>query len=131
MRYRKGFSYQLAEQYNFQTDFRPKADLITDFVILRTTGVLELLKGFAWDGVTGAVDRATNFKGGAKHDGLYRLMRKGLLDHNLWHLADLEYAKQLATDGAWQITIWADMKGLAIMKGKYAHPDYKQKICTV
>ena len=132
MKYRKGFKYQLAEAEFFQTEFRPAVDLITDFVILRTTGVLELLKGFAWDGMSGPViDRKTNQKGGAKHDGLYRLMRKGFLDHTLWPIADIECAKQLKLDGAWASTIWIDMKGLAIANGAAANPKNIAKVIEV
>ena len=132
MKYRKGFKYQLAESTQFQTNIFPEHDIITEFVILRTSGVLELCLGFAWDGASGpVVDRKTNLRGSAGHDGLYRLMRKGLLPHHYWKLADQCFATWLKEDGAWSITIWVDMKGLAIAKGAAAHPDNIAKIYEV
>jgi len=132
VKYRKGFKYQLAELLILQTPFRPSEDIITKFVILRTTGQLELIEGFAWDGTSGPViDRDTNQRGGAGHDGLYRLMRKGLLSYKMWRKADLCFATWLEEDGAWSITIWVDMKGLAIAKGAAANPDNIAKIYEV
>ena len=132
MRYRKGFKYQLDEIEIFQTSFRPKKDIITRFVVLRNGGQLELLEGFAWDGPSGPViDRKTNMRGSAGHDGLYRLMRKGLLDHRLWKIADICFGRWIAEDGAWPITVWADLTGLAIAKGAAANPKNIAKVYEI
>ena len=132
MKYRKGFKYQLATPLRLKTSFRPKIDLVSDFVILRTDGDLELLKGFAWDGPSGPViDRSSNMKASAGHDGLYRLMRKWMLPHTKWAEADQCYGKWLKEGGAWNITIWANMKGLALAGGSAAHPKNQAKIYEV
>ena len=129
MKWRRGFKYQLAEALYLQTDIYPVKDLISDFVILRTNGGLELLKGFAWDGVSGPViDRKTNHKGGAGHDGLYRLMRKGFLPSSKWRHADLMYAQWLRDAGAWSITIKIDMLGLKWANGYAADPRNKSTV---
>ena len=129
MKWRKGFKYQLAEKLCLETEIYPDVDLISDFVILRTNGVLELLKGFAWDGTSGPViDRKTNHRAGAGHDGLYRLMRKGFLDCHNWPLADAMFAKWLKEGGAWSITIKADMLGLKIANGAAANPKNKARV---
>lgn len=132
MRYRKGFKYQLAEPLHLQTSFRPERDLVSDFVVLRTDGVLELLKGFAWDGPSGPViDRESNMIASGGHDGLYRLMRKRLLHYTMWSLADECYGAWLKDGGAWSITIWIAMKGLAIAGGVEAHPKNQAKIYEI
>ena len=132
MKYSEGFKYQLVESVQFKTDFRSKKDIVTKFCTLLKDGVLILEEGFAWDGPSGpVVDRKTNMKASALHDGLYRLMRKGLLNYKLWNEADCEFAKQLKKDGAWPITIWVDMKGLKIANGLAAHPKNISKIYQV
>ena len=132
MKYRKGFKYQLAEKLLLVTNILPDQDIVTDFVILRTNGELELTKGFAWDGASGpVVDRKSNMIAGAGHDALYRLMRKGLLDHNLWPEADAMFAKWLKENGAWALTIKIDSLGLKIANGAAANPSNKAKIYEV
>jgi len=132
LKYRKGFKYQLAEAMELQTCFTPKIDLISDFVILRTTGELDLLKGFAWDGPSGPVlDRGENMIASAGHDALYRLMRKWLLPHTEWKKADQCYGGWLKDGGAWPITIKINMMGLAIAKGAAASPANQAKIYEV
>jgi len=124
-----GSAYTLTEGYQTQTDFRPESDIVTEFVILLTDGTLVLFKGFCFDGVSGPViDRKTNMRAGAGHDGLYRLMRKKLLSHKLWRDADKEFAKWLKEDKAWKITIRIDMAGLKMARGKAAHPKNRLKV---
>jgi hypothetical protein len=132
MKYRGKYKYQLAKDEQFQTSFRPLVDIYTTRILLNAKGLLTILEGYAWDGISGPViDRDTNMHGGLKHDALYELMRKGLLDHALWRQADCEFAKELEKHGAWQITIKIDMAGLKISGGKYAHPDQRKKVYTV
>lgn len=132
MKYRKGFKYQLAEQIMLETSFQPKEDIYSDFCHLLKGGNLILKKGFAWDGPSGPViDRDSNMRASAGHDGLYRLMRKGVLDHYLWPQADLMFAKWLKEDESWGFIISIDMLGLKIAKGKAAHPDNKSKVYQV
>lgn len=131
MKYTKGYKYQLSEGQKivWQTDFRPLEDIVTKHVVLQTNGILSILEGFAWDGVSGpVVDRDSNNLGGAVHDALYYLMRHGYLDCAEWKLADLEFAKALKQCGAWDITISIDMLGLKAARGKHANPKSKKAI---
>ena len=132
MKYRKGFKYQLAEAEMFHTEFTADKDIVTKFCTLFADGIMVLQEGFAWDGPSGPVlDRKTNMKASALHDALYRMMRRGDIDYRRWREADLEFAKQLKLDGAWSITIWIDMKGLAIANGAAANPKNIAEILEV
>ena len=132
MKYRGGYKYQLAEDEQFQTSFRPLVDIYTTRIWLTTEGLLTVLEGYSWDGVSGPViDRKANMHGGLKHDALYELMRKGLLDYSLWRQADYEYAKELERCGSWGITIKINMAGLRISRGKYAHPNQRKKVNSI
>ena len=86
--YKSGYKYQLYKTIVVQTNIFPEAKIVTSFVTLGTDGVLSLIKGFAWDGASGYPDLKTIMKGSAFHDGLYRLMRKGLLNHKWKKEAD-------------------------------------------
>ena len=132
MKYRKGFKYQIAEDLILQTSFRPESNIYSDFCCLTMNGELLLKRGFAWDGASGpVVDRKSNMIAGAGHDGLYRLMRKGLLDHNLWPEADAMFAKWLKDNGAWALTIKIDSLGLKIANGAAANPSNKAKVYQI
>lgn len=132
MKYLKGFKYQLHEEMQWQTYIYSMKNIDSDFVKLSSGGMLTLKKGFAWDGTSGPVmDRKSNMKASAIHDALYRLMRKGKLEHDYWRQADSEFKRALKEAGAWSSTIWIDMKGLAIANGSAAHPKNKQKIYEV
>ncbi len=132
MKYRKGFKYQLAEEIILQTSFRPASNIYSDFCCLTMLGQLLLKRGFAWDGASGpVVDRKSNMIASAGHDGLYRLMRKGLLDCKLWPQADEMFAKWLKENGAWAITIQIDSLGLKMANGAAANPSNKAKIYEV
>jgi hypothetical protein len=131
--------YQSVKDCIIQTDFRPDEDIIYertpgmgDGIHLLKDGRLFVAAGYCWDGVSGPVkDRKANMRGGFFHDALYHLMRMMLLDYRLWSEADKEYAKLLKEDGAWPLTIWADLKGLRtpiLARGRAAHPKQRRKV---
>lgn len=130
MEFISGFKHQLHKDEVFDVPFYPEGGIITEFVRLTSKGHLTLKKGFAWDGATFIIDRKTNLRASAAHDALYRLMRKKLLNHNHWRIADGVFRQCLKEDGAWVITIKADMAGLYIARGSAAHPKNRIKIRT-
>ena len=97
--YRTGYKYQLAEPYQVQTDIRPPAAILTDYVILLTDGRLLLAAGYAWDGATGAIDTLDSMRGSLVHDAFYQLMREGLLGQAYREAADKELRKIVLEDG--------------------------------
>ncbi|MCP5012282.1 MAG: hypothetical protein GY942_20075, partial [Aestuariibacter sp.] len=125
MRYRKGYKYQVYDsEVVFHTRLRIPEDIHTTFIDLSMEGILSIRFGYAWDGPSGPVfDRKTNMLPSLAHDALYELSRWGILDHAKWREYDQVFADELKKSGAWDVTIWADLKGLEIAKGKAAHPD--------
>jgi hypothetical protein len=123
-----GGSYQLTNLYGLQTVLRPENDIVTERLHLLTNGMLYIFPGYCWDGTSGPViDRKTNMRAGCGHDGLYQLSRMRKVPFEWWPRLDLEFAKVLEEDGAWPITVWADLKGLSLAKGKAAHPDSRKQ----
>jgi len=93
---------------------------------------MTIREGYASDGASGpTIDRKENLYAGFGHDGLYQLMREGLLDFRQWHRADEDYGKWMLECGAWKITVKINLKGLGLMKGKYARPENRKRVYTV
>ena len=101
--YRKGYKYQLAEDYEVTTAIRPPHALITPFLMLATTGKLLIKAGYAWDGPSGPTfDTASSMRCSLVHDALYQLMRQQQLDQSYRPLADDELYKIAIEDGMWK-----------------------------
>ena len=130
MRYRKGYKYQVFNSEEvFNTRISPPEDVHTSFIDLTTTGILTIRFGYVWDGASGPViDRATNMRPSLAHDALYELSRWGIIPWQDWRKYDHVFADELKKSGAWAITVWTDMQGLAIAGGKAAHPDARKKV---
>jgi len=77
------YKYQLVIEYIYPTHLRIDEDIgtVDDYVRLSKSGDLRLKKSYAWDGPSGPTVDTKNFmRGSLVHDGLYQLMRDGLLD---------------------------------------------------
>jgi len=98
--YKKGFKYQLSEDYMVYINIFPEEDIHTKFIDLSISGLLYIKSGYAWDGASGpAIDTKTIMRGSLIHDALYELMRLGFLPNRYKHQADLELVKACAEDG--------------------------------
>lgn len=129
MKYRKGYKYQLAADEHFATDFRPPTDIITTRIELYTDGRLVVREGYAFDGVSGpTIDRNTTLPASAGHDALYELMRRGLLPHRRFAVADDHFIEWIKRNGAWRITQYLYAKGLKIVGGSAALPKNRKRV---
>lgn len=81
LKYRKGYKYQLAEDYTISTPIIGY-DVDIDFIRLTPGGRLTLKKGYASDGASGPmIDTPSAIKGAFPHDGLCQLVRMKWLPH--------------------------------------------------
>ncbi len=132
MKYRKGYKYQLAKDEYYKTSFRPNRNIVAPRIRLNTKGIMRVREGYVSDGPSGPTfDRKTNLRAGVGHDALYQLMRMGLLPCNLWRKADRDYGRWLVEGGSWEITSKINVKGLSLMRGKYAKPENRKKVYEV
>jgi len=134
MKYRKGYKYQLAETDSWTTCFRPAEPLRSESgrISMSMDGLMTIREGYASDGPSGpTIDRKENMYAGIGHDGLYQLMREGLLNCNQWRRADEDYGLWLLQSGSWKITAAVNVAGLALMRGKYAQPAQRKEVFTV
>ena len=89
IKYRKGYKYQIAEDYLIQLDWKPEDNIETEFIILRKTGLLTIKSGYASDGPSGpTIDTPSFMRGAFVHDALYQLMRMKLLPPDWKEYAD-------------------------------------------
>jgi len=122
---------------------RPLDEINTVFCTLSKDGYLYSKGMYSWDGPSGPAKffRSLPFFGRAYpirkimrasfwHDMLAELMRMDELPHYFWPEVDMEYIAILKEDGVMNSRIYANKKGLAQAKGKYALPESKYKVYT-
>lgn len=106
--YSSGYKYQLRSMYLIATDIKPPANIQTDFILLTTSGLLELAKGYAWDGASGPAFDTKNFmRGSLVHDAFYQLLELELISRNFKKQIDQELIKICRQDGmSWLRAQW-------------------------
>lgn len=101
MKYRSGYSYQLAENEYYQSDIMPLGVLAdTDWLALDTEGLLTIRAGYAWDGASSpALHTPDNMRASLIHDAYYQLIRLGLIHTSCRAAADRVYRGVCIEDG--------------------------------
>ena len=120
IRYRRGYKYQLVNDYRVQTDIRPGYDIETEFVGLSLAGVLTIRHGYAWDGPSGPTVDTRNFmRASLVHDALAGLLRDAYLERDQWFIAiNRELRKICLEDGMSRARAWAVFVGVEYLGGR-------------
>ena len=108
IKYRKGYKYQLAKQYQVGVGiFYKDHAIVTDFIELSPHGILTIKAGYAWDGPSGpTIDTKTFMRGSLVHDALYQLMRMGLIPQSYRSTADNLLHMHCREDGMARWRAW-------------------------
>ena len=111
MNYRKGYKYQLTEDYDYVLEGFPAwpKEFETDYLFLGEDNFLVIKKGYTSDGPSGPTIDTKNFMRGAfVHDALYQLIRLGALEKvPCRKLADKLLYKLCREDGmCWPRATW-------------------------
>ena len=119
IRYRRGYKYQLVNDYRCQTAIIPDCDIETELVQLDHTGLLTIRHGYAWDGPSGPTFDTPNFmRGSLIHDALAQLCRDLYIDRSTWSTAiNLELQKACVEDGMSPIRAWWVFVGVEHLGG--------------
>lgn len=105
--YRKGYKYQLAEDFSQYVAIYPEKNIETQFIRLAAGGKLTILSGYAWDGASGpTIDTKSSVRGSLVHDALYQLIRQGKLPIGCRKVADDELRHACENDGMLKIRAW-------------------------
>lgn len=134
IKYRSGYKYWLAEEYQVKVSIIPENDVPVDktiksFIELNTEGVLVIKKGYAWDGPSGpTIDIPSFMRGSLVHDALYQLLREKEIVQKWRDEADEELRRICREDGMWRI--YSNWVHWAVRKfGKRgADPESRKKI---
>ena len=131
IKYRKGYKYQLAEDYSIDLpEFALAGSVIDDhFVTISPVGRISFKAGYAWDGPSGpTIDTRSFMRASLVHDGLYQLIREGHIDRSRWRDADLVLHRLAREDGMSRLRAWWVLKGLALAHGAAADPRQIKKV---
>jgi len=86
VKYSKGIKYYTRERVFLQTSIFPDAEIKTEWLTLRTDGMLIIEENYMWDGPSGpTIDTDNSMTPSLGHDALAQLMRLGLLDRK-WRI---------------------------------------------
>jgi hypothetical protein len=131
MKYRSGYKYQLAEDYEVFVDICPEEMINTPYLSLMPNGYLTIRQGYAWDGPSGPTfDTKTFMRGALVHDALYQLMRWDLLHSVNRAKADLELQRLCLEDGMWSLRAKWVYRGVRLGGGPAASPESRKRIET-
>ncbi len=128
--YKKGYKYQIVEDYATDIDIKPDHDIDIHFISLTLDGHLTVKKGYAWDGPSGPTIDTRNFmRGSLVHDALYQLMREKKLNKELHRKpADKLLRQMCKEDGMWAVRVWWVYLGVRFGGDPSADPANKKRV---
>jgi hypothetical protein len=128
----KKYKYQLLMEYSHTTNLELDNDLATvdDYVRLSKSGELTLKKSYAWDGPSGpTIDTKDFMRGSLVHDGLYQLMRDGLLDHEKYRKDADDLLRAICKeDGMSAFRAWYVYQSVRLFGGSAAEPRPREPV---
>ncbi len=131
IKYKKGFKYQLNEEYTLQIMVYPYPyDIDLEYIGLTTSGELTIKKGYAWDGASGpTIDTANTIRGSLVHDALYELMRRECIPQKWREQADIILWKLIREDGMGSFRAYWWHREVKKWAAKAASPESRKRIC--
>lgn len=101
IKFRSGYKYQLASDFQIKITIKPKIDIDDKYIKIDKKGNMTIIAGYAWDGPSGPVpDTNENMRASLVHDALYQLMRhKYLKVRESRNKADKLFMKMCIEDG--------------------------------
>ena len=128
--YKKGYKYQLVEEYSTDIPITPDNDIESDYITLTSAGKITIKKGYAWDGPSGPTVDTLNFmRGSLVHDALYQLMREEALDNNNSRDAADKLLQQMCReDGMNPVRAWWVYQGVRFGGDPASDPANKKPI---
>jgi len=129
IQYREGFKYQLDADYKTILNFGAPKPIKTYNVQFLPDGILEIKRGYAWDGPSGpTIDTKTFMRGSLIHDVLYQLIRMGELPMDYRRAADAELKDCCIQDGMNKLRAWWVHKALDYAGRSAALPSATKRI---
>ena len=128
IKYRKGYKYQLAEDYKHQLRIFG-FDIKTAFLILTPAGLLIIKVGYAWDGPSGPTwDSLNSMRASLVHDALYQLMRERHLPLSYRGYADKVLYDTCIEAGMWKVRAGVWHWAVSRFAGPAAMPENRHPV---
>jgi len=116
------YKYQLMQPYTIDVGIKGYST-DTPYLRLEEDGMLEIKKGYAWDGPSGPTIDTLNFmRGSLVHDALYQLIRMEVLPFSLREHADMLLRRICREDGMSWFRAWYVYKAVQWFGGASARP---------
>lgn len=109
IKYWSGYKYQLAEDFQIQTNIRPPAVISHLYFNMTTDGLLTVKAGYAWDGASGPTfDTKSSMRGALVHDVLWQMLRLDLLPESDRPATNAELRRICVLDEmlSWRAAAW-------------------------
>lgn len=105
------YKYELVSDYACSVSpvAPPQHAAVDCYLEISPSGFMAFRNGYQWDGPSGpTIDTPSSLRASLVHDGLYQLMREGLLDHRWRREADRLFFRILREDGMpwWRRFLW-------------------------
>lgn len=128
IKYKKGYKYQLVENYTVEVNVYPEIPVGRLFIHLVPNGTLTISAGYAWDGPSGPTMDTSNFmRGSLVHDALYQFLRNGDFLPSYRKEIDLELQRMCIEDGMSRIRAWWVYRGVRAGGRRSASSSAKKK----
>ena len=132
MKYRKGYKYQLAEDYVIKAEIRPLHSFANDYLSITINGLLSIFKGYAWDGPSGPTwDTKTFIRGSLVHDAIYQLIRHNHVAKEYKDYSDRLLQQICIEDGMNKIRAWYVYQAVKYFAGYAISPKSIKPIIEV
>lgn len=96
--YSKGYYYMAEETYSIKTPIT--GYLVLDvYYSLSKQGLIEIYRGYAWDGPTGYLKLNSLIRPSAIHDVLCQMMREEKIPHDLYPVANQIFYEECLKSG--------------------------------
>ena len=121
--YKEGYKYQLTRAYAVQTGIIPPVRIDYPFFTLHTSGLLEVLPGYAWDGASGPTfDSKSSMRPSLVHDCFCQMAKDRHLDYPAYAPQyNTLFRRMCEEDGmwSWRAAIWR----MGVIVGRGGDPD--------
>jgi len=130
--YKGGYKYQLHGSYFVMIDLKQPKNIVTDYIHLNPSGLLEIKRGYCWDGPSGPTIDTKNFmRGSLVHDVLYQLMRYDHLNRGKFRaVADKILREHCIEDGMGRFRAWIVYHGVQFGGEKASKASSRKKVIT-
>ena len=127
IKYRKGYKYQLTENYDVELGIAIVNDVIHPLFTITTTGRISVKCFYAWNGPSWpAIDTKNFMRGSLIHDMLYQSICEGLLPKSFRESADKILKSICIEDGMSRIRATWVYYGVRIGGGPAIRHDRKE-----